>query len=453
MGLFFIQKAWAALPIERWTTEQGVQINHVYSPGIPMVDVQIDFDAGSRRDPAAQAGLAGATAAMLSKSIEASDGQPALDENALGEAWADLGASFVAHADNDRFSVSLRSLSEPALLDAAAALAARTLAHPAFDATVWQRQRQTWIAALKESETRPATVAQRAFDAAVYGRHPYGQHPTPETLAHIEVQHLRQFYAQHLLPCRARVSVVGALDRARAQQLVHTLLAPLQRRHEANVCPALPPLLEVAPLVQPSEQWIAFAAAQAHILIGQPGVARRDPDYLALIVGNYILGGGGFVSRLTTQVRERRGLSYSVYSAFSAGKHAGAFSIGLQTRPDQAEQALAVVREVLRDYVTQGPTPAELEAAKANLVGGFALRLDSNRKLLDNVANMAWNDLPIDYLDTWTERVQRLSVADIHRAMARVLSPERMVTVVVGGVGPRSPAQARAAAPGSSGQP
>ncbi|HEX5697729.1 MAG TPA: insulinase family protein, partial [Rhodoferax sp.] len=155
----------------------------------------------------------------------------------------------------------------------------------------------------------------------------------------------------------------------------------------------------------------------------------------ALLVGNYILGGGGFVSRLTNEVREKRGLSYSVQSYFSPGLHAGAFTIGLQTRPDQADQALQVSREVLTRFVADGPTEAELQAAKDNLIGGFALRLDSNRKLLDNVANIAWNQLPLDYLDRWTQHVQSITVADIKAAFQRKLQPERMVTVVLGGAG------------------
>ncbi|MFN3494723.1 MAG: M16 family metallopeptidase, partial [Hydrogenophaga sp.] len=188
----------------------------------------------------------------------------------------------------------------------------------------------------------------------------------------------------------------------------------------------------VQALQQPVDIRLPFAAAQAQVLIGQPGVARDDPEFFPLFVGNYILGGGGFVSRLTTEVREKRGLSYSVYSYFSPGLHAGAFQIGLTTRPDQADQAVGVVRDVLRGFVEQGPTEAELQAAKAFLVNGFALRIDSNRKLLDNVSNIAWNDLPLDYLDTWTQRVEAVTVADIRRAFGKVLQPERMATVVVG---------------------
>ena len=168
------------------------------------------------------------------------------------------------------------------------------------------------------------------------------------------------------------------------------------------------------------------------MLIGQPGYKRSDPDFFALLVGNHILGGGGFTSRLMREVREQRGLSYSVYSDFAPGLHAGAFSIGLQTRPDQADAAVAVVRQVLADFVAQGPSADELKAAQDNLIGGFALRLDGNRKLLANVANIAWNGLPLDYLEHWSARVAAVTLADIRAALQRKLQPERMVTVVVG---------------------
>jgi zinc protease len=168
------------------------------------------------------------------------------------------------------------------------------------------------------------------------------------------------------------------------------------------------------------------------VLIGQPGFKRADPDYFALTVGNYILGGGGFVSRLTNEVREKRGLTYGVSSHFSPGLHAGSFTVGLQTRPDQAAQAVKIVRQVVSDFVANGPTEAELQAAKDNLIGGFALRIDSNRKLLDNIAGIAWNNLPLDYLDTWTQQVDKVTVADIKAAFARKLQPEKMVTVILG---------------------
>ena len=428
------QAAHAVLPIEHWQQPGGARVYLVESHNIPMVDVQIDLDAGSRRDPADKPGLALMAAGQLASGIRAQPGgqgpyAKALDENQLGEAWADLGASFGATATGDRLSFSLRSLSDADLLAQAAQLAARQMAHPAYPQVVWRRDRDKMAAAIRESFTRPGTVAQARFDEAVYGGHPYGWRTTPESLQRIGVSDLQRWHAQVLRPCRAVVSVVGDLSRAQADALVTRLLAlwPTTR------CEAQPVVAEVPELKAAQDIRLPFDSAQAHVLIGQPGHKRSDPDFFALMLGNHILGGGGFTSRLTAQVREKRGLSYSVYSGFSPALHAGAFTVGLQTRPDQAAQALEVVRQVMADFVAHGPTETELQAAKDNLIGGFALRIDSNRKLLGNVANIAWNRLPLDYLDRWTQSMATVTTDDVRRAFARVLQPERMVTVVVGG--------------------
>jgi zinc protease len=427
-GLAVAMSAQAAIPIQHWTHASGARVYLVASPAIPMLDVQIDMDGGSLRDPATQAGLASATASLMSAGVAAHQGQPALDENQLSEAWVDLGAQMGTQAGGDRFSVSLRSLTEPDLLEGAVALAARQLAAPAWPDAIWQRDRQRWLASMKEAETRPGTHASRAFSQAVYRDHPYGREVTATTVGTITVDHMRAFYRRHAAACRAQVSLVGAIDRATAERIVDRFMAALA----PHGCEPLSRVTPVVPLAQAVERRLPFDAAQAQVLVGQPGHRRNDPDFFPLFVGNYILGGGGFVSRLTTEVREKRGLSYSAYSYFSPGLHGGAFQVGLTTRPDQAEQALGVAREVVKRFVDEGPTDTELQAAKDYLINGFALRIDSNRKLLDNVANIAWNGLPLDYLDTWTARVQSVTVADIRRAFARVLQPDRMVTVVVG---------------------
>ncbi len=431
-GIFYSNFAFAGLAIQQWRMANGAQVYLAESQAIPMVDVQLDFDAGSRRDPAPQTGLASATAGMLSKGVRASGTLPALDENSLGEAWADLGASFGAGTSSDRFSLSLRSLAYPDLLPKAAALAARQLAEPAFPAAVWQRERERQIASLKEADTRPATLAGRAFNQAVYGSHPYGQQTTEATLGRISVADMQAFHRNYLSACRAQVSIVGAVTKAEAEVLAATLLSRLP----AGDCKPLPAVPEVLPLAAPVAQAIPFNAAQAHVYIGQPGFKRDDPDFFPLFVGNYVLGGGGFVSRLANEVREKRGLSYSVSSYFAPGLHAGAFILGLQTRPDQSSEAVRISRDVVEKFVAQGPTEAELQAAKDNLIGGFALRIDSNRKLLDNLANIALHGLPLDYLDTWTQQVDKVTVADIRAAFQRKLQPQKMVTVVVGGALP-----------------
>jgi len=425
--------AQAAIPIEHWTLPNGAKIYLAATNALPIVDVQIDFDAGSRRDPPAQSGLAGVTAGMVEKGIRANGSDTAMDQNALGEAWADLGANFDASAGSDRMSFSLRTLSEPALLDKAVRLAAREIGEPAFPEDVWKRERERLNASLREANTKPATIAGRAFSQAVYGTHPYGQDTTEATLAQIDVATMRQRYEQFIQPCRAKLSIVGAVTRVQAESIATALLSRLPVASGPGGCTALPPVPQVAPLAAAKDERLPFDSAQAHVWIGQPGYLRSDPDHFALTLGNYILGGGGFVSRLTEEVREKRGLAYSVYSTFSPGLHAGAFRIGFQTRPDQAAEAVKVAREVVAKFVAEGPTAAELKAAKDNLIGGFPLLLDSNRKLLGNVSNIAWNDLPLDYLDTWTARMNAVTAADIKAAFARKLQPERMVTVVVGG--------------------
>ncbi len=423
--------AWAQLPIEHWVQPSGARVYFIHSPSLPMVDLQIDLDAGSRRDPPDQPELTRQMVGQLDSGTRAHAGDPlypqAMDQNELTEAWADLGARFGVSAGSDRVSIQLRSLSDPRLLSRALALASRQLMHPAFPDDIWQRDREQQLSGLREALTRPGIVASRAFSDAIFGDHPYGRQMQPASLERLSVQDFQQAHARLLRPCLARVSVVGALTRAQVDAMVQRLLAPWP-----STCPSLPPVPEVAPLQAAREIRLPMATAQTHLIVGQPGHARADPDFFALMLGNHSLGGGGFTSRLMQEVREQRGLVYSVYSSFNPGRHAGAFSIGLQTRPTQAEEALQVVRQTLRRFVQEGPTEQELADAKANMIGGQALRQDSNAKLLANLSNIAWNDLPLDYLQTWGAQLQKVDRAAVQGAMARVLQPDRMVTVLVG---------------------
>ncbi|MBQ0131083.1 MAG: insulinase family protein [Comamonas sp.] len=428
---FGVNAAWAILPIQHWQQPSGAKVWLVESPSIPMVDIEVAFDAGSRREDPAKAGLATALSMMSAKGIQAEGKLPAMDENALGEAWADLGASFDASASKDSYSFSLRSLTVPDLLHRSVELASRQMAAPSLPAAVWQRDRARWSAAIAESNTRPGTVAGRAYTQAVYSGHPYGVRSTEQTLARIEVIDLQAWQQRMFQACRAKVSVVGAVDKAKADELVTKLLARLPK-DDGKGCQPWPQVAEVPALQKAQDIRIPFQSAQAQVLIGQPGIKRSDPDFLALLVGDHILGGGGLVSRLMEEVREKRGLTYGVSSSFAPGLHAGAFTISLQTRPDQAEQARQVAQETLSKFVAEGPTQQELQDAKDNLIGSFALRIDSNRKLLANVSNIAWNDLPLDYLEHWTAKVNALTVQDVRSAMQRAIQPDRMVTVVLG---------------------
>ena len=431
LSLWLTTASHATLPIQTFATDSGAKVYLIESHTLPMVDVQIDFDAGSRRDPAGKTGLASRVASLTAKGLRAQGGLAALDENQLGEAWADLGASFGGGAGDDRMSFKLRSLTQAALLSQAVELAARQMAHPAYSTPQWEEERARDIAALKESLTRPATVAQERFMAALYPDHAYGQRVTEASLHAIAVEDLMRFHRQHLLACRAKISIVGALNRQQAQDLARQLMAHLP---QPRPCPSLGPVADPSPLKQAQDIQVPFDSAQSQVFLGQPAHKRSDPDFFPLLVGNHILGGGGFVSRLTHQVREQRGLSYSVYSYFAPALHPGPFVAGLQTRPDQATQALQLTRDIVNEFIRHGPTEQELKAAQDNLIGGFALRIDSNRKLLDNLANIAWYELPANYLDTWTQKVQAVTRQDIQSAFQRHLSPQKMVSLILGPV-------------------
>lgn len=421
--------AQASVVIEQWAEPSGARVALIRLPNLPMVDLQIDVDAGSRRDPDHLTGLANATTLMLTQSVRAHDGQPAMDENAVAEAWADLGSQFGVSTTADRMSVRLRTLSQRDVAQASIHLAAKQLAFPAMEAQAWDRDRQRLISAWKDDEKQPDVMAQRSFEQAVFRGHPYGREATPEHWQRMTVDDMAGFYRQHALACNARVSVVGDVTREQAALWVQQLLSAWA----PHGCPKLPAVAEVQPLTQAQHIRLPAKASQAHIWVGQPGIARNDPDFFPIIVGNHILGGSGFTSRLMQEIREKRGLTYGVYSFFSPGRHAGQFGVNMQTRPDQAQQALDLIQTEIRRFVEKGPTAQELTEAQQSLVQGFVLRIDTNRKLLDNLAAILWNDLPMNYLDTWTQQIQAVTRQQIQTAFARVLRPDHMVTVVVGG--------------------
>ncbi len=415
-----LPSARAALPIEQWTTSSGARVLFVRAPSIPMFDVRVDFDAGSRYDPPAKAGLAALTQGMLLR------GAKGLDESAVDEGFANLGALVGGSAGGDRASVSLRSLSSRAELDAAVDLLGRLLAAPAFAEPVFARERERVLQAVREAELRPATIAQRAFDTMLYGTHPYGVNATVETLERIRRDDMQAFFAAHYGARRAVVSMIGDVDRRQAEAIAERLTGVLPAGQEPPALPAVT-LPDKA-----AERRIVHSASQSHILIGVPAIARGDDDFFPLLVGNYVLGGGSFVSRLYSEVREKRGLAYSVYSYFSPQLQLGPFTIGLQTQKAQTAVALEVVRETLARFMREGPTAAEIDAAKDNLVGGFALRIDSNAKILEHLSLIGYYRLPIDYLDTWPSRIQAVTPEQVRAAFARHVPVDRLVTVVVG---------------------
>lgn len=419
--------------IQQWTAPTGARVHFVESRALPLVDIQVDFAAGSAADPAGKAGLAGLTRSLLDA------GAGDLDEQAISDRTADSGAQISGNADNDRISLSIRSLSSANEREAAIALGATLLAHPTFPPEVLDRERSRAIAGLREALTKPATLAARRFNEAIYAGHPYGSNTTPESLAAITRDDLVAFHRDHFAARHASVTIVGDVDRATAEQIAVRLTEDLPAGSDLAPTPeAILPTAQTLRIPHPS--------AQAHILIGQPGLAREDPDYFPLLVGNYVLGGGGFVSRLTHEVREKRGFAYSVYSYFSPQRVAGPFQIGLQTKGSQTMDALKVVNETLAAFIADGPTEKELQAAKDNLINGFGLRLDSNRKILDYVSMIGFYGLPPDWLDRYPLAVAAVTREQIRDAFARRIQPEHLITVIAGGDGDN-------VAPAAAGEP
>lgn len=406
--------------IEHWTAPSGARVFFIESRVVPIIDVQVDFAAGGAYAPANKAGLAGLTRGLLDT------GAGELDEEKIADRLADSGALLGGGADKDRASVSLRTLSSAREREAALALMRLILQQPSFPAAVLEREKARTIAGIREADTRPASIAAKRFAAALYPGHPYGQVPTAESVERISREDLLAFYRAHYGARRAVVSIIGDLSRGEAEALAQELTAGLPDAPEKVSLPdtALPARGTVR---------IDHPATQAHILLGLPAVRRGDPDYIPLLVGNYILGGGGFVSRLMKEVREKRGYAYSVYSYFQPQRQPGPFEVGLQTKRDQAGAALKVVEEVLAGFLEGGPSGEELKAAQRNLVDGFPLRIDSNRKLLEYLSVIGFYGLPLTYLDDFPRKVQAVTAADIRAAFARHVRPAHFVTVIVGG--------------------
>ncbi len=418
--------AFAAPEIQHWATPNGARVYFVPAPELPMVDVRVLFDAGSAHDDTT-AGLAALTSNLLNDGAQSAGGELGADE--IADRFASLGAQFGAGVDRDTASVSLRSLTRPAVLQPALDTLALLLQRPSFPAAAFERERDRTRVALRAQAQSPGDIAGKAFYRALYGTHPYAieQAGTEASLHLLTRDHLVAFHKRYYVARNAVIAIVGALSRSQAAALADTLLGGLPAGEPA------PPLPTVEALAAARTIEIAHPSVQTHILMGQPGLRRIDPDYFPLLVGNHILGGSGLVSRLSDEIREKRGLSYSSYSYFLPLREAGPFTLGLQTRNEQTGEALKVLRDTLRAFTEQGPTARELQSAKQNITGGFALRIDSNAKLVEYLALIGFYNLPLDFLDTYSRHVEAVTLAQIKDAFQRRVQPERMVTVVVGG--------------------
>ena len=424
-----LQSAQAILPIKKLDSVKGAKAYLVQTQALPMLDIEISIDAGDRFDPTGKSGLASMTAELMNYGARSSKG--ALSEAQIADEIADLGANFGISVGGERAVIRIRSLSRKDLRDRAVQLASAMLSAPTYDAKILEREKQRAITGLLEAETKPESVLERRFRKSVYGNYPLSESPSVKSVGSVSVSDLARFHQQFYRGDRIIVSIVGDVSPAEANEIVEVLLKNVPQSGAA--IPALPQFERspIEPLAS-RQIYIPFDSQQAHIAMGMTAITRSNPDYFPLIVGNYILGGGGFVSRLMSEVREKRGLAYSVFSYFAPGKDTGIFQAGLQTKGDQATLALDVMNSTIANFIANGATPSELQAAKANLVNGFPLRIDNNRKLLDNVSSIAWNDLPLDTLETWTAKVDAVTLEQVSAAFQKYLAMDRMKIVVLG---------------------
>ena len=410
--------ALAGVKIEHWVAASGAKVYFIETHVLPILDVQIDFAAGAAFVPAGKSGLASLTQGLLDT------GAAELDEEHIAGRLVDIAARLGGSVDSDRASVSLRTLSARTEREAALDLTRTILSAPTFPQAVLERERARTIASIREAETRPDSIAAKRFAAAIYPDHPYGVSPTVESVGAITREDLVAFHRTHYGAKGAIVSIIGDVSRVEAEAIAQRLTEALPPGGGDLVPPAVKKPLR-------GTLKIAHPAAQSHVLIGLPAISRSDPDYFPLLVGNYSLGGGGFVSRLMKEVREKRGYAYSVYSYFAPRKLEGPFELGLQTKREQVSDALKVANEVLAEYIAKGPTPKELAAAKKNMVDGLALRMDSNAKLLGYLSAIGFYGLPLTYLDEFPAKVNAVTVEQVRSAFARHVKAENLVTVIV----------------------
>lgn len=410
-----------ALPeIETWTTAGNMKVLFVQASELPMIDIQLTFDAGSARDGDLH-GLSVVTHTLLDK------GAAEMNADTIAARFENVGAQFSASVSLDRSNISLRTLSDKDLFDEALNTYITVLSTPTFPERDFKREKNRLLVSLEDQKQRPGSIVDKTFFRSLYQDHPYANpsNGSQESVNDISLAAVQQFYKKHFVAGNGVLAIVGDVNQQQAKDIAEKISGSLNKGDKL-------PLPEKIVNPQAKAQNIEFPSQQAHVRIGQLGIERGNPDYFNLYVGNHVLGGGGFTSRLVEEVRSKRGLSYSVYSYFFPLRQTGPFVLGLQTRADQAQEAIDVCYEVLNEYIEQGPTQEELDLSKQNIISGFPLRIDSNRDILGYLSVIGYYDLPLDYLNDFTKQIEQVTLEDIKQAFRKHLNTEAFVTVVVG---------------------
>jgi len=427
---FIHLNAFATLPIQKIQLTTGAHLFFVESKTIPMVNIGIDFPGGFAHDNKDRIGVSNFTSQLMNKGSKIKGAIK--DEAFIADSISDLGSMISFSTGKELTSVRIKTLSSVEVLNPLVDQVSDMLAYPIFNNKILEREKSIEISELLESETKPEYILSKQFKKMIYRDNPLGNDETVNSIKAIKIDDLKKFHQTYYRANKMNVLIIGDLSRDKAIELATKLTAKLPNGPEQGI--EIPPL---SPLtmqdIQKREVKISHPSQQAHIQMGMTSPPRNDPDYFPLLVGNYILGGGGFVSRLMSEIREKRGLAYSVSSYFYPAKNSGYFVAGMQTQKNQSEESIKLLKQTIDEFIKNGPTDDEALAAKNNLINGFPLRIDSNSKLLDNLSAIAWFDLPLNTLDEWTNEVKKVKKEDINRVFKKNLDMEKMITVVVGG--------------------
>ena len=405
--------------MQRGSLPNGAQLLVSEQHALPMVVVQLLVDAGSRRDPRGKEGLAALTADVLT------EGTKTRSASQISEATDFIGARLDTGADTDYAMLSVTALSKD--LDTALGLVTDVLLHPTFPDVEVARRREAALANMQASEDDPGNVAQRAFVRTLFRDEPYG-HPTvgtPDAVRKLTRADLVDFYQRHYRPERSIIAVVGDVSTADIEARLQTILQPWSRGSAPpfEYGPAAPGRGESAMIDKP--------ISQANIILAQRGVARDNSDYYALTVMNFILGGGGFTSRLLDNIRTKGGLAYSVGSVFSVNKFPGSFQIVMQTKNESANDAIQRTCSEL-DRIRREPVgDDELSGAKLYLTGSFPMRFDTNAKVGGFLSQVEFYHLGNDYADTYAQRINAVTKEEVLRVAQQYLHPDQLDLIVV----------------------
>ena len=411
--------------IQEWKTNNGVKVLYVYAPELPMVDIRAVFDAGSVRDGQSR-GVGKLANALITHGAKMGNKKLSVDD--VSERIDSIGARFGTSFSKDKAEITLRTLTDAPLLQKAVSTMQAVINAPTFDAKEMERVRKQLLISFEGRKQSPGTIAKEMFYKGLYKQHPYAfpNVGNEKSVKKIKRKNIVAFYKKYYVAKNALLTIVGDVDKIKAHSLAEQIVGKLPVGKKA------PSLSSVKDLASGSMLHKDFPSSQTHILMGQPGIHRKDKDYFTLYVANHILGGSGFGSRIMEEIREKRGLAYSSYSYFVPMLKRGPFLMGMQTSNNQTKEAIMVLKQTLNDYIESGPTEKELIHSKKNITGGFPLRIDSNKDISNYLSVIGFYQLPLTYLDDFNKRIESVTTDKIKDALKRRINPDKMFTVTVG---------------------